>query len=161
MAAHVTGDGRYLLITLHNGTDPKNRLLFADLGDPMQPNLGAPIVAVVDEDIAELTILGNDGPVFLARTDLDAPKRRVIAIDPRLCTGPDGWKVIVPEGKHAIESATVAGGKLFCQYLVDVASEVQIFSLAGRRGRPSGAARRRDRCRHARPANAVMSSSMS
>ena len=131
VGAHVTDDGRYLLITLHEGTDPKNRLLFADLGDPMQPNVSAPIVAVVDEDIAELTVVGNEGPVFLARTDLDAPNRRVIAIDPRVANGPDGWKVIVPESQHAMESATVAGGKLFCQYLVDVASEVQIFSLAG------------------------------
>jgi prolyl oligopeptidase len=131
VGARVTDDGRYLVITLHKGTDPKTRLFLADLGDPMQPNLGAPVVAVVDEDIAELTILGNEGPVFIARTDLDAPNRRVVAIDTRLSAGPAGWKVIVPERRNALESATMAGGRLFCQYLVDVTSEVRIFSLAG------------------------------
>jgi prolyl oligopeptidase len=132
VGAGVTEDGRYLIVTLSNGTDPKNRLYYADLGDPMQPNLGAPIVAIVDEDLAELTMLGNDGPVFYLRTDLDAPKRCVIAIDPRLRIGRAGWKSIVPESTNPLESATIAGGKLFCQYLVDVNSEVRIFSLAGK-----------------------------
>ncbi len=128
----VTEDGRYLIVSLYNGTDPKNRLFYADLGSPMKPNIGAPIVAIVDEDIAELTVQGNDGPVFIVRTDLDAPNRRVIAIDPRLRSGREGWKSIVPERKNALENLTMAGGKLFCQYLVDVKSEVRMFSLGGK-----------------------------
>jgi len=132
VGAAVTEDGRYLIVTLGNGTDPRNRLLYADLGDPLLPDLGAPIEAIVDEDLAELTVLGNDGPVLFVRTDLDAPNRRIIAIDLRLRGDPADWKSIVPESPHALESATVAGGKLFCQYLVDVNSRVRIFSLAGK-----------------------------
>ncbi len=132
VGAKVTEDGRYLIVTLNNGTDPRNRLFYADLGNPNKPNVGAPIVAIVDDDIAELTVLGNEGPVFLLRTDLDAPNRRVIAIDPRVATGRAGWKTLVPETKNALESATIAGGKLFCHYLVDVKSEVRILSLTGR-----------------------------
>ncbi len=131
VGAGVTEDGRYLVITLHHGTDQKNRFLLADLGDPMHPNVGAPVVAIVDEDIAELAILGNEGPVFLARTDLNAPNRCIIAIDTRRATGRAGWQVVVPEDSHVLESATIAGSQLFCQYLVDVASEVRIFSLTG------------------------------
>ena len=131
VGAHVTEDGRYLIITLSNGTDPKNRLLYADLGNPMQPTLDAPVVAIVDEDLAELTVLGNDGPVLYVRTDLDAPNRRVIAIDPRLRIGRAGWTSIVPESSNPLESATIAGGRLFCQYLVDVKSEVRVYSLDG------------------------------
>ena len=132
VGAAVTEDGRYLIVTLGNGTDPRNQLLYADLGDPLLPDLGAPIEAIVDEDLAELTVLGNDGPVLFVRTDLDAPNRRIIAIDLRLRGDPADWKSIVPESPHALESATVAGGKLFCQYLVDVNSRVRIFSLAGK-----------------------------
>ena len=131
VGAAVTDDGRYLIVTLGNGTDPRNRLLYADLGDPTRPDIGAAIVAIVDEDIAELTVLGNHGPVLLMRTDLDAPNRRVVAIDPRLRAGHAGWTSIVPERTDPLESALVAGGKLFCQYLVDVKSEVRIFSLDG------------------------------
>ena len=66
--AAVTEDGRYLIVTLENGTDPRNRLLYADLGDPLQPDLDAPVEAIVDEDMAELTVLGNEGPVLFVRT---------------------------------------------------------------------------------------------
>jgi prolyl oligopeptidase len=131
VGANVTEDGRYLIVTLSNGTDPKNRLYYADLGDPAQPEIGAPVVVIVDEDIAELSVLGNEGALFYVRTDLDAPNRRVIALDPRLRIGRAGGKSVVPERGHPLESATIAGGKLFCQYLVDVKSEVRIFSLAG------------------------------
>ena len=132
VGADVTEDGRYLIVALQNGTDPKNRLFYADLGDPMHPNISAPIVAIVDEDIAQLDVLGNKGPVFYVRTDLDAPNRRIIAIDPRLRTGRAGWKSVVAESKNALEHATMAGDRLFCQYLVDVKAEVKIFSLAGK-----------------------------
>jgi prolyl oligopeptidase len=132
VAAEVTDDGRYLTVRLFNGTDPKNRLFYADLGDPLHPNIGAPIVAIVDEDIAELTVLGNEGPVFYVRTDLDAPNRRIIAIDPRRYSDRAGWKSVVPESRNALESATMAGSRLFCQYLVDVKAEMKIFSLAGK-----------------------------
>ena len=39
--------------------------------------------------------------VLFVRTDLDAPKRKVIAIDPRLRTGRAGWKSVVPEREQA------------------------------------------------------------
>ena len=132
VGAEVTDDGRYLIIALNNGTDPKNRLFYADLGEPKHPNIAAPVVAIVDEDIAELTVIGNKGPVFYVRTDLDAPNRRIIAIDPRQRIGRPGWKSIVPESRNALESATMAGDRLFAQYLVDVKADVRIFSLAGK-----------------------------
>jgi prolyl oligopeptidase len=127
----VSDDGRYLTIGLYNGTDRRNRLFYADLGDPMHPRIDAPIVAILDEDVAELTVLGNDGPTFYVRTDLEAPKRRIVAIDPRDARGPAGWTSVVPESPNALESAHLAGSLLFCHYLVDVASEVHIRSLDG------------------------------
>jgi len=131
VGAGVTDDGRYLILTLHNGTDPRNRLFYADLGDPLKPNVDAPIVTILDEDLAELSVLGNAGSEFLVRTDLDAPNRRVVAIDARRPGGPGEWRSIVPEQAHALEGAALAGGKLFCHYLVDVQSRVRIFSLGG------------------------------
>jgi prolyl oligopeptidase len=131
VGAGVTDDGRYLIVTLNRGTDPKNRLLVADLGDPLRPEVGAEIRPLVDEDLAELSVLGNDGPVLYVRTDLDAPKRRVVAIDLRQRARPGEWREIVGEAEHPLESALIAGGRLFAQYLVDVKSEVRIFSLDG------------------------------
>ena len=63
-----------------------------------------------DEDIAEFTVVGTRGPAFLVRTDLDAPKRKVIAIDPRLRTGRAGWTTVVPEKEHPLEAVAAVGG---------------------------------------------------
>jgi prolyl oligopeptidase len=129
--ASVTEDGRYLVVYLQNGTDRKNRLFYADLGDPLLPKVDAPVVPIVDEDIAELSVVGNRGATLFVRTDLDAPRRKVIAIDPRLRTGRAGWKTVVPEKENPLEAAGAAAGKIFAQYLVDVKSKVEVYSLDG------------------------------
>jgi prolyl oligopeptidase len=131
VGAGVSEDGRYLIVTLNQGTDPKNRLLYADLGDPLRPDVAAPVQPLVDEDLAELSVLGNDGPVLYVRTDLDAPRRRVVAIDLRQDASPRRWREVVPESSDPLESASIVAGRLFAQYLVDVKSEVRIFSLDG------------------------------
>jgi prolyl oligopeptidase len=131
VGGEVTEDGRYLLVTLVNGTDVKNRLFYADLGDPLHPNVTAPVVAIVDQDIAELEPVGNEGPVFFLRTDLGAPKHKLVAVDPRLRSGPEGWKTVVPEAKDSLQQVTLAGARVFARYLVDVKSTVRVFTMTG------------------------------
>ena len=64
------------------------------------------------------------------RTDRAAPNRKVIAVDVRH-PEPAAWKTIVPEGKEAIESVALIGGRLVAQYLVDVQSRLSLFGLDG------------------------------
>ncbi len=126
----VTEDGRYLLITIQKGSDNNNRLYYADLGDPMRPNLAAPIKPVIEDDDAEFSAFGNAGPVLYLRTDRAAPNRKVIAVN---VTRPpqSNWKTVVPEGRQAIESVSLIGGRIVAQYLVDVQSRVSLFGLDG------------------------------
>jgi prolyl oligopeptidase len=131
VSSGTTEDGRYLIVYLRQGSDPRNRFYYADLGDPLQPRLDAPVVPIVDEFVAQFDVIGNRGPVFLARTDLEAPRRRVIAIDPRLKVGRSGWKTLVPETAYPLEEAALAGGRIFAGYLVDVKSRVDVYSLDG------------------------------
>src|SRR3954471_13686175 len=100
----VTEDGRYLLVTMARGSDHNNRLYSADLGNPQEPNLDAPVKAVIETDDAEYAPLGSVGTVVYLRSDLDAPNRRIISVDLR---NPDraSWKTIVRERPQAIETA--------------------------------------------------------
>ncbi|PWT82950.1 MAG: S9 family peptidase, partial [Blastocatellia bacterium] len=75
----VTEDGRYLLIVMARGSGNKNRLYYADLVNPKQPDITAPIKPVIEVDDAEFQPLGNAGPMLYVRTDRDAPNRKVIA----------------------------------------------------------------------------------
>ena len=126
----VTEDGRYLLVLMYQGSGNQNRLYFADLGDPMKPNVRAAVKPVIETDDAEYAPIGNKGAVVFLRSDLNAPNRKVIAVD---LTNPvrSAWKTIVPEQKEAIETVGIIGGRIVAQYLVDVQSRLSLFGLDG------------------------------
>jgi prolyl oligopeptidase len=121
----TTEDGRYLLISMAKGSGNENRLYYADLGDPMKPDVAAPIRAVIEADDAEFTPLGNNGSIVYLRTDRDAPNRKIIAVDLKNAD-PGAWKTVVPERKEAIEDAALIGGRLVVHYLVDVKSRLSL-----------------------------------
>jgi prolyl oligopeptidase len=128
----VTEDGRYLLITTARGADNNNRLYYADLADPDNPSIGATVGPLVERDDAEFAPIGNEGSLIYLRSDLDAPNRKIIAIDlQRPAQG--GWKTIVAEERqHALENVGVIGKRIVAQYLADVQSRLSIFDLDGR-----------------------------
>jgi prolyl oligopeptidase len=128
--ATVTEDGRYLLITMAEGAENKNKLYFADLGDPRKPTITAAIKPLFEANDAEYAPIGNNGSTLFIRSDKDAPNRVVAAID-LTQSGPPAMKTILPERKEAIESVAVIGGKLVAQYLVDVQSRLMLFELNG------------------------------
>ena len=127
----LTEDGRYLLVVTSKGADNTNRLYVADLGDPKQPNLAAPVKPLVETDDAEFAPFGNRGPVLFLRSDRGAPNRKVIAVDVRN-PEPAAWKTIVPEGSSAIENVSLLGGRIVIEYLEDVKSRLALFDLDGK-----------------------------
>ena len=54
------------------------------------------IIRLLDDADSQFVFLGNDGAIFYFKTDLDAPRGRVIAIN---LTQPDrdSWKEIILE----------------------------------------------------------------
>jgi len=87
----VTDDGHYLIITISQGTDPRDRVYYLDLTKP-----GASVVELLNEFDAQYDFIDNDGPAFWFRTDLGAPRGRIIAID---ITKPEraNWRQLVPQ----------------------------------------------------------------
>ena len=128
--AGVTDDGRYLLLYGSEGTDPHNRLYYVDLKDPRQPDLSGPVVRLVGVIEASYNVIGNRGTVLYVQTDLDAPRRRIIAID-LAAPAKANWKTVVPESKNVIESSGVIGGRLVVNYMVDARTQLSLFALDG------------------------------
>lgn len=122
----VTDDGRYLVITASEGTDPRNRVLYQDLQTP-----GAPVIELLMEFDADYSFLDNLGSVFFFKTDLQAPRSRVIAID---VTRPDraNWRELIPESADTLTGVSVVGDRFVCHYLKDARSVVKVFDLEGR-----------------------------
>jgi prolyl oligopeptidase len=121
----VSEDGRYLLITVWQGTSHDNRLYYKDLRDR-----SLVIHELLNENDAKYTFLGNDGPVFFIRTNKDAPKDRIIAID---ITRPEPahWKTIIPEGADPIDGARILDNSFVINTMHDVVSVVKVYDLDG------------------------------
>lgn len=121
--AEVTDDGRYLVISSSQGTDPKNRVFIRDLKDP-----GAKVTGLLEAFDASYAFIDNDGPLFYFVTDKDAPRSRIAAIDVR--TG--AWTGIVPESQQTLKGANIVNGQLVAEYLADAYSAVKVFDLKGK-----------------------------
>jgi prolyl oligopeptidase len=128
--ATVSDDGRYVFIRTYRGADNNNQLHVINLGSAAHPAITAPIKPIVETLDAEYTPIGNFHSRVYLRSDKDAPNRRIIAIDLE-DTNPAGWKVVVPEQRHAIENAALVGGRIVIHSLVDVQSRMHVFSLDG------------------------------
>jgi prolyl oligopeptidase len=128
--AAVTDDGRYLVNSVWLGTDRRNRVYYQDLSDAMRPSLQGDMVRLLDDFDAGYVFVGNDGPVFYFRTDLDAPRGRLIAIDTR---NPDRtrWREIIPQGKDVLESVQIINHTFVASYLVDARNALRLFGMDG------------------------------
>jgi prolyl oligopeptidase len=124
--AHVTDDGRYLVLSTWKGTDRRNRVSYQDLKSG-----AGKTVDLIDGFDNEYTFLDNVGPVFYFRTDLDAPRRRVIAID---VTKPAkaNWKEVIPQAAQTLAGVSVVGNRIVCSYLKDARTQVKVHELDGK-----------------------------
>ncbi|HTE44761.1 MAG TPA: prolyl oligopeptidase family serine peptidase [Gemmatimonadaceae bacterium] len=129
--ASASDDGRFVYVNIVNGTDPHNRLSVLDLGDPMHPNVAAPVKPLFDKADAAYTPIGNVGTTIYMSTDNAAPKYRIVAFD---VAHPDSktWRVVVPETKNVIDQTAFFKDHIAVNYLEDVKSSAKVFALDGK-----------------------------
>ena len=123
--AGVTEDGRYLIISIDQGTDPRNLVFYKDLQTP-----DSPVVELISEFEANYSFIDHDGDIFWFRTDLDAPRGRVIAID---INNParEHWQEVIPQAAETLESVGLLNNQFVADYLKDARSSIKIFNLDG------------------------------
>lgn len=129
-SANTTDDGKYLVITTWKGTDNKYLVSYASLENGI-PQGRDKFTYIIDKFENDFTMIDNDGPVFFFRTDLDAPRGRVIAIDTRN-PARENWKTIIPESEENLQGVSLVGNRFFASYLKDASSRTRLFDLAGK-----------------------------
>jgi len=122
----VSDDGRWLVITVSQGSDRRNRVYVQDL-----KARGAKVRPLIDVLEAKYSFVGSQGPVLWFLTNLDAPLGRIIAIDMR---APDRarWKTVVLEAESRLQSASTVGRRFVLNYLQDAHSLIEIHGLDGK-----------------------------
>lgn len=124
-SAGVTDDGRYLVMTTWVGTDHRYRVTYKDLGEPYSMP-----VDLFDKFENDYTLIDNDGPVFYFRTDFEAPRGRVVAIDIRKPEKAN-WKEIIPQAAENLEGVSLVGNLLVANYLKDAKSQIKMYTPDG------------------------------
>ena len=122
--ASTTRDGRYVIISASEGTDPKNAVLFLDLAKPQ-----APPVALVPNIEAGYWFIGNRGSTFWFHTDRDAPRGRVVEVD--VASAQPSFSEVVPEQAETLQQVERVGGKFLANYLKDAHAEVRLLADSG------------------------------
>ncbi|MBD2529616.1 S9 family peptidase [Nostoc flagelliforme FACHB-838] len=121
----VTEDGRYLIIAIWMGTDSKNLVFYKDLTNP-----NAEVVELINQFEADYSFIDNDDSVFYFRTDLNAPRGRVIVIDTKN-SAPENWQELIPQSAETLESVGILNNQFVVDYLKDAHSQIKIFDLKG------------------------------
>lgn len=120
----ISEDGQYLFLHVWHGTDPRNRVYYREAaGD-------GPFIRLLDEMDAAYDFVDNVGGLFYFKTDLDAPKGRIVAID---SANPDraSWREIIPEADDVIDFVLAVNSQLVIVYLHDAQHRVAVYDLDG------------------------------
>lgn len=123
--ATVSDDGSYLFITVSDGTEPKNRLFYKVLNVA-----DAPIIELLNDFDAEYEFIDNDGPVIWVKTDYQAPKGRLIAIDLRNPVR-DNWREVIPQQNETLVGLSLVNDTFIGNYLKDARSVVRMYNYDG------------------------------
>jgi prolyl oligopeptidase len=122
---HVTDDGRYLVIVVWKGSEPKNQIFYRDLS-----RANAPVVELITGFDADYDFIDNEGNLFWFSTDAGAPRKRIVGID---LEHPERehWQTLVPEGDGTLDSVHRVADRFIVTYLEDARSVVRTFTLQG------------------------------
>jgi prolyl oligopeptidase len=125
-APAVSHDGRWLLLTIHRGTDPTSRLHVA----PLEGDTIGEVRPLLDDDDASYDPLGVLDDEVLVVTDRDAPLGRVIAV---ALDDASRQREVVAEGTDRLEGANLVGaatrddaGWLVCRRLHHATSTLDV-----------------------------------
>lgn len=125
-AAHVTEDGKYLVVTIRIGTSALHKVIYKDLEEPY-----GTFHDVVGNFEHEYSYVDNDGPIFYFKTNDNASRGRVVAIDIRKPEAKN-WKEIIPQAKESLQGIGNTGNLLVANYLKDAHTQIKIFTPSGK-----------------------------
>ncbi|KNC54642.1 uncharacterized protein AMSG_11653 [Thecamonas trahens ATCC 50062] len=138
---NLSDDGLTVILSISSGCDPVNKVYIAPLADVLAAPSAADIAwnKLVDNFEAGYDFVANDGPVFYFKTNLDAPRYRVVSLDtsvaiPEPATTPrDAFTELVPQSTtgDVLQFAMAVGAdKLVVSWMRDVKEILEIFELA-------------------------------
>jgi len=123
-SAGITEDERFMFINISEGTNG-NEILIKDLTKNDRS-----FKTVFKGFENNYSVVDNIGDKLLVTTDKNAPKYKLIEVDPSNATE-QNWKTIIAENEDLLEGVTRWNGKLFASYLKDASTRLFRFNITG------------------------------
>jgi prolyl oligopeptidase len=120
----LSDDGRWLLVHVIEGSSGPTEIHLKDLTSD------APFETVIRDGVSE-SWAEFAGDQIVITTNLDAPNKRVVLVDPET-PSVEHWREIIPERTNAVvQEARGLGGRLVVSFLQDVQPRVAVHELSG------------------------------
>jgi prolyl oligopeptidase len=123
--AHVTDDGRFLVVSINDGTAPQSQLHVLDLADP-----AAELTPLIGDFDSIADLVSTKESTFYLVTDYQAERKRLVAVtldEP----GRQHWTEIVGQGPDTLLAAYFFGGRFVCHYLRKAHSILAVYEADG------------------------------
>lgn len=125
VSGRVTEDGRYLIITVGQGTRRQNMVYYKDL----QAKDGK-IIPIVENLDNSYSFIDNIGTTFYFSTDKDASRRRVISVN---IANDNKITEIIPEAAETLGGIGILNNNQFvANYLKDAYTQIRIYDINGK-----------------------------
>ncbi len=121
---YMTEDNEYFIFYEAQGTEGVN----VYFQEPERLDEG--FIPFTNDFASKSSVVDFKNGRFLLVTDLDAPMRRVVAVDPRQ-PDPAHWQTIVPERDVYLASVSTGGGQMFAEYLERAVSKIYRMNYDG------------------------------
>ncbi len=125
-SAEVSDDGDHLIITVWKGTDNRYQIMHQNLRDD-----GGELYYLIEGFDNDYSFIGNVGDELYFRTNRDAPRNRLIAINVN-ASDPANWREIIPETEDVLDGVSLVGDKIIADYMQDAQTVVKTFDLNGK-----------------------------
>ncbi len=122
----VSDDGRWLVISVGRGTDPKNLVFLRDLSAA-----NAQILGLVSEFEASYEFVDSSGETMYFRTDREAPRGTLASVELSLGGEIQLWRTVVGQTADTLDGADLVGSHFVLRYTKDARSAVRVHGMKG------------------------------
>jgi len=121
----ITQDGKYLVLYVAKGTDPRNNIYYRKIADE-----NGDFIKLFNKMEASYNFVFNEETTFFFVTDNDAPNKRIIAVDIRK-PEKKNWQELLSEISDPIQRVEFINHHFLVEYSHNVHSQLKIFDSAG------------------------------
>ncbi len=119
----LTDDEKYMALAITESTSG-NALSVKDMATDK-------MTVIVDNFESDYDLIDHINGKLLIMTNNNAPKYKVIAVDPAN-TARENWVDFIPEAEGVLRGISLVGGKIIASYMEDAHSKIRIFDLDGK-----------------------------